>query len=96
MEEESNVTRQSLEEFKQEMRNSCNETKQQVIVIEVKVKETEKKIVEFSGRIGKIIQNICTTLLDPPSSQGQQQKPYCQEQIKTLIEAMASLSKPSL
>ncbi|CAF4912616.1 unnamed protein product, partial [Rotaria socialis] len=51
VEEESNITRQSLEEFKQEIRNNYNETKQQVIVIEEKVKEMEKKIVEFSGRI---------------------------------------------
>ncbi|CAF4422463.1 unnamed protein product [Rotaria sp. Silwood2] len=95
VEEESNATRHSIEEFKQEMRNRYDETKQQVEVLEEKVKKIEKNFDNFSVRIGEIIQNICSTLLDPQTSQGQHWKTYWQEQIKTLVEVRSSLSKSS-
>ncbi|CAF2224413.1 unnamed protein product [Rotaria magnacalcarata] len=95
VEEESNATRQSLDEIKQEMRSRQEETKQQVEALEEKVKVMEKKSTDFSTKMGKIIQNICSTLLAPQCSQGQQWKSYWQEQIKTLEEARSSFAKPS-
>ncbi|CAF5129154.1 unnamed protein product, partial [Rotaria magnacalcarata] len=93
VEEESSATRQSLIEFKQEIRSSYEATQQQVEVLEEKVKKMEKKFEDLFLRTCTIIQNICTTLLDPQSSQGQNWKSYWQEQIKSLVELRSSFTK---
>ncbi|CAF4659767.1 unnamed protein product, partial [Rotaria magnacalcarata] len=74
------------------MRSRQEETKQQVEALEEKVKVMEKKLTDFSTKMGEIIQNICSTLLAPQCSQGQQWKSYWQEQIKTLEEARSSFA----
>lgn len=93
VEDESSATRHAIEEIKQEMRNRNEETKQHVEALEEKIKISEKKFVDFSSKIGEIIQNICSSLLAPKSSQGQQWKVYWQEQIKALEEARSLFSK---
>ena len=94
VEQESNATRQSLIEFKQEIRSTQEKAQQQVEVLEEKVKAIEKKAEDLSLRTYTIIQNICTTLHDPQSSQGHNWKSYWQEQIKLLVELRSSLRKP--
>ncbi|CAF4396735.1 unnamed protein product, partial [Rotaria magnacalcarata] len=86
MEEESNATRQSLIEFKQEIRSCYVETKQQVEELEEKVKSMEKKFEDISVRTCTIIQNICSYILEPQKFQGNNWKLYWQDQIKTLVE----------
>ncbi|CAF2948789.1 unnamed protein product [Rotaria sp. Silwood2] len=95
VEEESNSTRQSIEELKKEMKNHYEETKQQVAELEEKVMVMEKKFYDFSVRTGEIIQNICTTLMEPQNSQGQQWKTYWQEQIKVMADSRSSIAKSS-
>ena len=95
VEEEPNATRQSLIEFKQEIRSAHEKTQQQVEVLEEKVKAIEKKVEDLFLRTYTIIQNICTTLHDPQSSQGHNWKSYWQEQIKSLVELRSSLGKPN-
>jgi chaperonin cofactor prefoldin len=75
-EEESTATRQSLGELKEEMRNHYEEIKQQVDVLENMVKTMEKKFEDLSMRIFTILQNICTSLLDPNASQSATWKSY--------------------
>ncbi|CAF3392938.1 unnamed protein product [Rotaria socialis] len=93
MEEESNATCQSLIEFKQEIRSSYADTKQQTEELEEKVKSMEKKFEDISVRTCTIIQNICASILDPQKSQGINWKSYWQDQIKTMVEVRSSLSK---
>ncbi|CAM4809262.1 unnamed protein product [Rotaria magnacalcarata] len=93
MEEESNAMRQSLIEFKQEIRSCYVETKQQVEELEEKVKSMEKKFEDISVRTCAIIQNICSYILEPQKSQGNNWKLYWQDQIKILVEVRSSLSK---
>ena len=92
VEEESNVTRQSLIEFKQEIRNRYDELKQQVEVLNQNAKVMERKLEELSMRTLTIIQNICTTLHDPVGAQGQRWKSYWQKQIKTLEQELLLIS----
>ena len=56
-EEESNATRQSFIEFKQEIRSTQEKTQQQVEVLEEKVKTIEKKVEDLFLRTYTIIQN---------------------------------------
>ncbi|CAM4837362.1 unnamed protein product [Rotaria magnacalcarata] len=93
MEEESNATRQSLIELKKEIRSCYVETKQQVEELEEKVKSMEKKFEDISVRTCAIIQNICSYILEPQKSQGNNWKLYWQDQIKILVEVRSSLSK---
>ncbi|CAF3896328.1 unnamed protein product [Rotaria sp. Silwood1] len=95
VEEESNSTRHSIDELKQEIRNRYEEVKQQAAVLEEKIKVMEKKFLDFSIRTGEIIQNICTTLMEPQNSQGQQWKAYWQEQIKAMADSRPSVAKSS-
>ncbi|CAF3942531.1 unnamed protein product [Rotaria sp. Silwood1] len=95
VEEESNSIRHSINELKQEIRNRYEEVKQQAAVLEEKIKVMEKKFLDFSIRTGEIIQNICTTLMEPQNSQGQQWKAYWQEQIKAMADSRPSITKSS-
>ncbi|CAF3672605.1 unnamed protein product [Rotaria sp. Silwood1] len=95
VEEESNSIRHSINELKQEIRNRYEEVKQQAAVLEEKIKVMEKKFLDFSIRTGEIIQNICTTLMEPQNSQGQQWKAYWQEQIKAMADSRPSVAKSS-
>ena len=86
VEEESSATRNALEELKEEMRLRYEDTKQQVVVLENKVKSIENKHDDLAARTFTILQNICTTLLDPQGSQGAKWKAYWEDQIKVLAE----------
>ncbi|CAF3897821.1 unnamed protein product [Rotaria sp. Silwood2] len=93
VEEESKATRQSLIDFKQEIRDRYDEVKQQVEVLEQNVITIEKKFEDLSERTCNLIKNICTALLDPQASQDKKWKSYWQEQIKALDDVRLSLSK---
>ena len=68
VEEESIATRRSLDELKEEMRSRYEETKKHVNGLETKVNNMEKKLEEFSMQVFTTMQNICTSLLDPPGA----------------------------
>jgi hypothetical protein len=84
VEEESNATRRSLEELKEEMKSKYEETKKQVDMLETKVNSWEKKFEDLSKRICTIMQNVCTSFLDPQVAQSESWKTYWREQIQTL------------
>ena len=94
VEEESATTRRALDEVREEMRNRYEETKQQVDMLENKVKNMEKKFEDLSMRMFTVMLNICTSLLDPKGSQSPNWKSYWQEQIKTLIEFRSTTLTP--
>ena len=75
------------------MRNRYEETKQQIDMLENKVKNMEKKFEDFSMRIFTTMQNMCTALLDPQGSKSTNWKSYWQEEIRTLSEFRSSFSK---
>ncbi|CAF4212153.1 unnamed protein product, partial [Adineta steineri] len=103
MEEESNSTRQALKEIKDELKNRYEETKQQVGLLEDKLKLFESKYDKFCERTVTTFKNICESLLNPEGTQGRDWKAYWAEQVKTctlnakasqfLQHASASLSK---
>ena len=93
VEEESAATRRSLEEVKEEMRIKYDETKQQVDILENKVKNIEKNVEDFVKLIGTTVQNVCTSLFDPSGSQSTNWKSYWQTQIKAMEEFRFSFSK---
>ena len=84
VEEESSATRRSLEELKEEMRTRYEESRQHVEVLEKKIMNMEKKSEVFASQICAIMQNVCTSILDPPGTQGASWKSYWQEQINSL------------
>lgn len=94
VEQESNATRRSLDELKEEMKNRYEETKQQVDMLEIKVNICEKKFDELSKRIYTIMQNVCTSFLDPQVSQSESWKTYWREQIQTLAVFRSSSLNP--
>jgi hypothetical protein len=93
VEEESNATRTTLGELKDEMRNLYEETKEQVVVLEKKVKTIETKFEDLTFRLSTVMQNICMTLLDSQGSQDPNWKSYWQEEIEKLKECRSSFSK---
>ncbi|CAF3873161.1 unnamed protein product [Rotaria sp. Silwood1] len=93
VEEESSATRRSLEELKEEMKNRYEETKQQVEVLDNKVKTMEKNFEDLTIRVYTILQNVCTAILDPQVAQRSSWKSYWQEQINLLEEFRSSRSK---
>jgi hypothetical protein len=92
VEEESVGTRQSLGELKEEMYRYREETMHRVEILETKIKTIEKKVEDLSLRTFTILQNICTSLLDPQSSEGTSWKVYWQDQIKVLKDYRSSVS----
>lgn len=86
--------RQSIGEIKDEMCIRWEAAKKQVDALENKVKIIESKMADVSMRVYTIIQNICTSLLDPQGVQGGNWKTYWQDQVKTLMEIRASGPKP--
>jgi hypothetical protein len=95
VEEVSITTRRSIEELKEEISSRYEETRQQVDILENKVITLEKKFEDLAKGFYLIMKNVCTSLCDPQAVQGPDWKSYWQEQIKTLTECGASLSKPS-
>ena len=93
LEEESGATRRSLEDFNEEMHIRYEEAKHHVDTLEIKAKNMERKLEDFSMCIYTIMQNICTSLLDPQGSQSTNWKSYWQEQIKAFTEFRSSTSK---
>ena len=93
VEEVSSATRRSLDDLKGEVRNRYDEIQQRVDVIENKMKTMETKREDISMQMFPIMQNICTSLLDPQGSQSAQWKSYWQEQIKLLEELRSLFTK---
>jgi hypothetical protein len=92
VEEEPVGTRQSLEELKEEMCRYREETMHRFDILETKIKTIEKKVEDLSLRTFTILQNICTSLLDPQGSEGTSWKVYWQDQIKVLKDYRPSVS----
>jgi hypothetical protein len=92
VEDESSATRLAFNELREEMRNRYEETKQQVVVLENKVINMEKRYDEFCMRTLTMLQNMCTSLWDPIGSQSANWKGYWQEQVKTLSDYRSSLA----
>ena len=95
VEEESNATRLSLGEVREEMKNRYEETKQHVNMLENKVITLEKKFEDLTLQMYTLVQNICTALSDPQGAQNDKWKIYWQEQIKTLVECRSTHAKSS-
>ena len=93
VEEESKATRQSFSDLKEELQSRSEEMKQQVDMVENKLKLVQKKFEDFSMRISTLMQNMCTSLIDPQGSQSPKWKAYWQEQINMLIVFNSSISK---
>jgi DNA repair exonuclease SbcCD ATPase subunit len=70
VEEESVATRSALNELKEDLRNLYEETKQNVDMLEKKMKTMEKNFKDLSKWVFTIMQNICTSLVDSQDSQG--------------------------
>ncbi|CAF3184528.1 unnamed protein product [Rotaria sp. Silwood2] len=92
VEEESNATRRSFEELKEEMKTRYEETKQQVEVLDNQMKTMEKKFEDLKVRVFTILENVCTSILDPQISQRSNWKSYWQEQLQLLVESRTSRS----
>ncbi|CAF3324358.1 unnamed protein product [Rotaria sp. Silwood2] len=58
VEEESNATRRSFEELKQEMKNHYEETKQRVEILDNQVKTMEKKLEDVTVKVYTILENV--------------------------------------
>ncbi|CAF2786357.1 unnamed protein product, partial [Rotaria sp. Silwood2] len=95
VEEESVATRLVFDELKKEMIARYEVTKQQVDELEKKVGTMETKFQELSKQVFTIMQNICTSLLDPQGAQNANWKTYWQEQIRILSELKVPSSKSS-
>ncbi|CAF1270020.1 unnamed protein product [Adineta ricciae] len=80
MEEVAVRTRQSLAELKQEITTRYSETKQQTDQLENNLMNMEQKFADFSMKTITMLQNVCTTLLDPQGSQSNKWKAHWQEQ----------------
>ncbi|CAF1296445.1 unnamed protein product [Rotaria sp. Silwood1] len=92
VEEESNATRRSFEELKEEMKTRYEETKQQVEVLDNQIKAMEKKFEDLKVRVFTILENMCTSILDPQITQRSNWKSYWQEQLQLLVESRTSRS----
>lgn len=77
VEEESKRTRDTVEEFKEEM-------KRRVVALEQKVEILQKEFNDYSKCVNTRLLNICRALLDPAGAQGVRWKSYWQEQLETL------------
>ena len=80
--------------LKEEMCGRWEEAKRQVETVENKVNTIERKVEDFSLRVYTIIQNICTSMLDPKGSQGDKWKSYWQDQVDALMGIRSSGQKP--
>lgn len=93
VEEEFKATRSALESLKVEMQNQYKVAQQQVDLVENKVITLEKKLETFSTQISVIVENLCTSMVDPQGAQGTKWKAYWQEQSKALADGRASIRK---
>jgi chemotaxis protein histidine kinase CheA len=94
VEEESSATRGALTEVKCELQKRYEETQQYVKNLENNVKMLEMKLEDLSVQTLTMLQNICTSLLDPQGVQSTKWKSYWQEQFKVLGDLRSALSKP--
>ena len=93
VEEESTNTRRSIEAVKEEWTKRYDETYHQVNLLENKLVATEKNFADVITRLSTIMQNICSSLLNPQGSQGVNWKSYWQEQIEALTDFRSFISK---
>jgi hypothetical protein len=93
VEAEFGTIRRSIGEIKEEMCGRWEEAKRQVETVENKVNAIERKVEDFSLRVYTIIQNICTSMLDPKGSQGDKWKSYWQDQVNALMGIRSSGQK---
>ena len=94
VEAEFYTIRRSIGEIKEEMGGRWEEAKRQVDTLENKVNTIERKVEDFSLRVYTVIQNICTSMLDPKGSQGDKWKSYWQDQVNALMGIRSSGQKP--
>ncbi len=94
VEEESAATRQAIEELKEEVYRQREIVMQRVDYLESKISTLETKHEELSTRTYAILQNICSSLLNPQGSKGASWKAYWSEQVRALKEYRSSDSPP--
>jgi hypothetical protein len=88
VEEESKRTRETLEEFKEEMKG-------RVVFLERKVECLQKEFNDYSKSVNTRLLNICSVMLDPTVAKDARWKSYWQEQMEILSKPTVSASPTS-
>lgn len=88
VEEESKRTRETLEAFKEEM-------KERVVILEQKVATLQKEFNDYSKSVNTRLWNICSAMLDPAGTKDAKWKSYWQEQLEILSKPIVFASPTS-
>ena len=75
------------------MKIRYEETKQQVELLDNQVKTMERKYEDLAVRVYEILENLCTSIMDPQMAQRPNWKSYWQEQAKVFEEIRTSRAK---
>ena len=88
VQEESEKTRETLDGFKEEM-------KERVVRLEQKVESMRKEFDDYSSSVNTRLWNICSAMLDPAGSRDANWKTYWQTQKEILSKPSASATSTS-